>query len=836
MSALEKINDIFSLKRFDPLNELEHDKLLELIENSSVLQFKKGQPIPVGAGKSQSVYLLSGNVVRAPNSEHAQLIEAGSSQARRAIISPGNRPRMVAGNSVTVLSVDAELLDFLLNWGAGEGVVVDEINADEENVWVDGLLRSETILSLSPQSIQTLMTAVEPIEISANEIVFNQNDEPDYYYIVSQGHCVVTHRVETKSSPIELARLGPGDAFGEEALIANTVRGATVRMLDDGLLLRLDQRNFKKLLEQSLVHSINDERAKRLQAKGAVVLDLRSAAEFSRNGSGLNVPFSELRSRIGSLDKKEKYIVVSDDNNLSAVGAFLLSKKRFKVYLLKTAIKDEIAARNAEIDEQAKQLEATVSQLQQHLNQANSRIEEEQKKHIASKERIKFLESGLKDTEDGARKAILEASTLKNRSESFLRGRINALASELEKEQQSSRSMADDNEILKNDLKSVQVKVKQVEDQFELQSVNASETQDREVSLNEQVQQLQQSLTDLRKQNEQALVEQQLLSKRFNEASQKVELKSNELNVVQEKFQTASDRLENLEHEFQNLQSRHAELENSHEQELAEKQSLNNLFNESIQTAEHQASELIELKTELHSIRDHAELVEQEIQAFQIQKTELEFKLEELSSQLNGESRRADQAEQSLQVSQEQLAEMGDSLNVSRQVGQQAKHQLRQYEKINAEQDSKIAVLTEDLRLHAQAVQQQSSLQQQLDSVEAVLIEKESHFSQIESSYQQQIALLEKELQQSAAEAKKISEQTSRHVLQNQVLSEELSILQGENKHIGTMVKSLSFVLLMLVVSVGAAYYMGIDLHENTSLLMEQAAPKFNKLFDVVPG
>jgi len=863
MSAINKINDIHSLKRFIPLNELEHDKLSELIENSSVLNFKKAQLIYSGIEKSHSVYLLSGNVVRAPNTDQAQLIKASSSHACQAIMSPDNRCRMVAENNVTVLCVDAELLDFLLNWGADDGVVVDEINTDEADEWVDGLLRSETILSLSPQSIQTLMTVVEPVEIKANEMIFNQGDEPDYYYIVSRGHCVVTRRAEGEGVLTELARLGPGDAFGEEALIANTARSATVRMLEDGLLLRLDQRNFKKLLEQSLVNTITAERAKRLKAKDAVVLDLRSAAAFSRDGSGINIPFSELRSRIGSLDKEGKYIVVSDDNNLSAVGAFLLSKKRFKVYLLKTVAKEGQAARTAEVDAQAKQLEATISQLQQQLSQVNARFHEEQKNHSASKVRIQFLESGLKETEDGARKAILEASALKNRSESFLRGRVNALVSELEMQKQSSRQLSVDNEALKSELESVQGKIEQVQGQAEFKSVEVSEAQTREASLYEQIKQLQQSLEGLQQAHEQVLSEKQLLSNQLSELSQQAEHKATQMNAVQEKLQTASGHLGSLEDELQALQVRHAELEISHEQGQAEKQSLNNLLNEAIQTAEQQTIDLRELQTQLHSVSDSAEQAGQAVEDLQTQKTELESRLEQeleeqrllneqlndaaqkagqqtaeleaMHDQLNTANSRADQAEQSLQVSQEQLAEVEGSLELSRQVNQQAKQQFRQQERLNVDQEKKIALLTEDLRLQTQtAQQQQSSLQHKLGSAEEAQVEEKSQFFQAESSYKQQIDQLESELNQAVTDAKQISELASRQTLQNQALSEELSILRGENKRSGLMVKSLSFVLLMLIVSVGTAYYMGIDLHNEASVLMEQAATHVNKLFDVI--
>jgi CRP-like cAMP-binding protein len=49
-------------------------------------------------------------------------------------------------------------------------------------------------------------------------------------------------------SSVQLAELKEGDAFGEEALVADTVRNATVVMKTDGMLLRLSKQDFNELL------------------------------------------------------------------------------------------------------------------------------------------------------------------------------------------------------------------------------------------------------------------------------------------------------------------------------------------------------------------------------------------------------------------------------------------------------------------------------------------------------------------------------------------------------------------------------------------------------------
>ncbi len=781
MSAIEKINDIVSLKRFVPLNELEHDKLHELIENASVLQFKKGQPIFSAIEKNHTVYLLSGNVVRAPNSDRAMLIKAGDSQARHAIMTPGNRSRMVAGNSVTVLCVDAELLDLLLNWGADDGLVVDEIDTDEANEWVDGLLQSEAILSLSPQSIQMLMSVVEPLELNANEVVFYQGDEPDYYYIVSSGHCVVSRSGEGAGATTELARLKAGDAFGEEALIANSVRSATVRMVEDGLLLRLDQRNFKSLLEESLVNNITVERAKSLKERGAEYLDLRSASAFSRDGTGINIPFSELRSRIESLDRNKKYIVVSDDNNVSAVGAFLLSKKRFKVYLLKTAAIEGNAAKTDAESERSREMELFVSGLQNQLQEVTAKLEEEKKFHAASKTRIQLLETGLKKTESSAKKAIVEAGALKSSSESSLREKIKTLTSELEKEKQNTRDLDAINQQLNNDLQSVYDRIEQVQNQAESISVAENEAKTREAELGGQVDELQQKLEFLQQDLERVLAEKEGLLAQLDEARELAGQRADELNQVQAQLQCLSETAEKGQQKISTLSAQLGELETRIVVELTEKQSLKDQLISVNQNVERQTNELSELRNELDNTSTCVEQTEQELQ--------------------------------------------------------QTQQLLRQQENTSAERERVITQLSDDMQMESHLAQQKhDSLLQKIESKEAMLAEKQTRFSQLESEYQQQIDQLGAELTTAVTETQQLSEQLSKQELRNEVIRKELSMLQQENKRSGLLVKALLFVLVLLVAGIGAAYYMGIDLHDQASVLMEKTAPRFNQLLDAIPG
>jgi len=62
-----------------------------------------------------------------------------------------------------------------------------------------------------------------------------------------------------------LAELKSGDAFGEEALVSDVKRNATVTMKSDGALLKLAKKDFVELLREPLLHRVSAEkRATRL--------------------------------------------------------------------------------------------------------------------------------------------------------------------------------------------------------------------------------------------------------------------------------------------------------------------------------------------------------------------------------------------------------------------------------------------------------------------------------------------------------------------------------------------------------------------------------------------
>jgi MFS family permease len=100
-------------------------------------------------------------------------------------------------------------------------------------------LRAVSFLAPLPEAVleQLARAAVEEPASAGAEIV-RQGDRGDRFYVVSSGS------LQVSVDGAEMATLGPGDSFGEIALLREVPRTATVKARTDALLLTLDREAF----------------------------------------------------------------------------------------------------------------------------------------------------------------------------------------------------------------------------------------------------------------------------------------------------------------------------------------------------------------------------------------------------------------------------------------------------------------------------------------------------------------------------------------------------------------------------------------------------------------
>ena len=80
--------------------------------------------------------------------------------------------------------------------------------------------------------------------VAFGDIVFAEGDVGDSMYLVVAGKARVVGR-DVKSGEASLALLGPGEYFGEGALLSDDLRSSTIRASEDLVLLRLDREDFR---------------------------------------------------------------------------------------------------------------------------------------------------------------------------------------------------------------------------------------------------------------------------------------------------------------------------------------------------------------------------------------------------------------------------------------------------------------------------------------------------------------------------------------------------------------------------------------------------------------
>jgi CRP-like cAMP-binding protein len=104
---------------------------------------------------------------------------------------------------------------------------------------------SKLFRNFAGNDLAGIASLAKVVHLSAEEVVFQQGDEGDAFYMVVQGGIRI-HRGGT-----ELALLGPREGFGEMAILDQETRSATATAAEATTLLRIDRPSFDRLIEQN---------------------------------------------------------------------------------------------------------------------------------------------------------------------------------------------------------------------------------------------------------------------------------------------------------------------------------------------------------------------------------------------------------------------------------------------------------------------------------------------------------------------------------------------------------------------------------------------------------
>ncbi len=351
-SMEERPVDLAVLKTFSPLDGLKAENLHALARKTQVLELGSGRLLfKQGDTDKRTFYLVAGSVELRADDRLVATVRAGSPEARAAI-APGLPRKFTAraASNLEYIVIDSDLLDVLLTWDQTGQYEVAELGSDGLDVsgdWMTTLLQTKAFHRIPPANIQAIFMRMQRINYRARDVVIKQGTEGDYFYVVVVGKCVVTRETPLNKEGIKLAELGPGDSFGEEALIAEAKRNATVTMSTDGTLMRLGKNDFQTLLNEPLLQWVEYDAAKDIVAGGGKWLDVRLPSEFQnfRIDDAVNIPLYFIRLKLNALDKNTHYVVCCDTGRRSSAAAYILSERGFEAHVLKGGLAATEAAR-----------------------------------------------------------------------------------------------------------------------------------------------------------------------------------------------------------------------------------------------------------------------------------------------------------------------------------------------------------------------------------------------------------------------------------------------------------------------------------------------------------
>ena len=113
----------------------------------------------------------------------------------------------------------------------------------------DLLARVPLFQELDPGDLEKIASVLRSESYASEEEIVRIGEAGHSLYVVMEGNVKVVY--PSRSADVELARMGPGEFFGEMAILNSKPRSATVKALDDVKVLVLDREEFTRTVMES---------------------------------------------------------------------------------------------------------------------------------------------------------------------------------------------------------------------------------------------------------------------------------------------------------------------------------------------------------------------------------------------------------------------------------------------------------------------------------------------------------------------------------------------------------------------------------------------------------
>jgi CRP-like cAMP-binding protein len=295
-----------------------------------------------GSADNECHFLINGDIDLADENFNITKIAASSEDNYLALDNSSHihRTSAITTSECQFYSINRDYLDLVTTWSQlSEDLEEQDPDFDDADGidWMDALLNSPLFTRIPPANIQKLLVRFKERDVEIGEVIVKEEEQGDEFYVIKNGRAIVSQGDGHKQKTV--AAIQTGDCFGEDAIIAESVRNATVTMASNGSLMVLDKVEFDELLKNPIIKSITLEEL-HIQMdegdSGTVLIDVRRPQEFrhDRLKNSENIPLNHIREKLKTMNHDFHYVVYCDGGRRSEVAAYIMTESGFNAVCL----------------------------------------------------------------------------------------------------------------------------------------------------------------------------------------------------------------------------------------------------------------------------------------------------------------------------------------------------------------------------------------------------------------------------------------------------------------------------------------------------------------------
>ena len=111
------------------------------------------------------------------------------------------------------------------------------------------LKKVDILSTIDSYELTQICDALKNEVYNKGDFIIREGEDGNVFYILEEGECIATKTLEAGKAAQEIKRYGPGEYFGERALIKGEPRYANIEVVSDVCkIISLDRNSFKRLL------------------------------------------------------------------------------------------------------------------------------------------------------------------------------------------------------------------------------------------------------------------------------------------------------------------------------------------------------------------------------------------------------------------------------------------------------------------------------------------------------------------------------------------------------------------------------------------------------------